>query len=63
MICKYCNETMEFDSNEGIGHTAKFITMNVLCVNQVLLLMRMEKKIIGFMEGNKSGNQRNFNYY
>ena len=21
MICKYCRETMEFDSSEGIGHT------------------------------------------
>ena len=21
MICKYCEETMEFDSSEGIGHS------------------------------------------
>ena len=37
MICKYCNETMEFDSSEGIGHTEVHHYECIVCESSVIV--------------------------
>jgi len=35
MICKYCGETMEFDSSEGIGHSEVHHYECIMCKSSV----------------------------
>ena len=35
MICKYCEETMEFDSSEGIGHSEVHHYECIMCESSV----------------------------
>jgi len=37
LICKYCNEIMEFDSSEGIGHSEVHNYECIMCESSVMV--------------------------
>jgi len=37
MICKYCGETMEFDSSEGIGYNEIHHYNCIICESSVIV--------------------------